>query len=108
MDRLRAFEVFTTVVAKESFTKAAEALDTSPANVTRYVGDLEAMLGARLLNRTSRRLSLTESGKALYERAVGILADVAEAEAVASSAAVQIRGQLRINAPVSFGIRHLT
>lgn len=107
MDRLRAFEIFATVVAKESFIKAAQALDTSPANVTRYVGELEASLGVRLLNRTSRRLSVTEAGRALYERATGILNDVAEAEAIATSAALQPRGRLRINVPVSFGIRHL-
>ncbi len=107
MDRLRAYEIFATVVARESFVKAAQALDTSPANVTRYVGELEASLGARLLNRTSRRLSLTEAGRALYDRIVSILGDVAEAEAITSSAAVQPRGRLRIKAPVSFGIRTL-
>ncbi|MBK8161470.1 MAG: LysR family transcriptional regulator [Rhodospirillaceae bacterium] len=108
MDRLRAFEVFATVVAKGSFTKAADALDTSPANVTRYVNELEAHLGTRLLNRTSRKISLTESGRALHERCTGILDDVAEAEALASATALRPRGRLRINAPVSFGIRYLS
>lgn len=107
MDRLRAFEVFAQVVGKGSFTRAADALDTSPANVTRYVNELEAHLGTRLLNRSSRRLSLTESGTALYERCRSILDDVAEAEAVAGASALQPRGRLRINAPVSFGLRHL-
>nr|WP_298682063.1 LysR family transcriptional regulator [uncultured Dongia sp.] len=107
MDRLRAFEVFATVVAKASFTKAADALDTSPANVTRYVNELETHLGTRLLNRSSRKLSLTESGTALYERCRAILDDVAEAEALASSAALKPRGRLRINAGVTFGIKHL-
>lgn len=107
MDRLRAFEVFATVVAKASFTKAADALETSPANVTRYVNELEAHLATRLLNRSSRKLSLTESGAALYERCKSILDDVSEAEAIASSAALQPRGTLRINAGVTFGIRHL-
>jgi DNA-binding transcriptional LysR family regulator len=65
MDRLRAFEVFVTVVSKQGFAKAADVLDTSPANVTRYVADLEAHLGTRLLNRHSRTLSLPESGEAL-------------------------------------------
>ena len=88
MDRLRAFEVFATVVGQGSFTRAADKLETSPANVTRYVNELEEALGARLLNRTSRRLSLTETGKTLYDRALSILEDVAEAEAVASSAAI--------------------
>jgi DNA-binding transcriptional LysR family regulator len=107
MDRLRAFEVFAAVVGQGSFTRAADKLDTSPANVTRYVNELEESLGARLLNRTSRRLSLTETGETLYDRALSILEDVAEAEAVASTAAIQPRGRLRVNAPLSFGIRHL-
>jgi len=107
MDRLRAFEVFATVVGQGSFTRAADKLETSPANVTRYVNELEGMLGARLLNRTSRRLSLTETGKTLYDRALSILEEVAEAEALASSTAMQPRGRLRINAPLSFGILHL-
>ena len=107
MDRLRAFEMFATVVARGGFTRAAEALGTSPANVTRYVNELEAHLGTRLLNRTSRKLSLTESGEALYERCRSILEEVAEAEALASSSSVQPRGRLRVNAPLSFGVRHL-
>ncbi len=107
MDRLRAFEVFATVVAKGSFIKAADALDTSPANVTRYVNELEAHLSTRLLNRSSRKLSLTDSGKALYERCRSILDDVAEAEAIAGSATLKPKGRLRINAGVTFGIKHL-
>jgi DNA-binding transcriptional LysR family regulator len=107
MDRLRAYEIFATVVAKGSFTRAADALDTSPANVTRYVNELEAHLAVRLLNRSSRRLSLTEAGQALAERARAILDEVAETEAIASSAALNPRGRLRINAPLSFGILHL-
>ena len=107
MDRLRAFEVFVAVIARQGFARAAEALDTSPANVTRYIADLEAHLGTRLLNRHSRKLSLTDSGEALYERARAILADVAEAEAVSSSSTLRPQGRLRINAPLSFGLLHL-
>lgn len=107
MDRLRAFEVFVAVVARQGFARAAEALDTSPANVTRYVAELEAHLGTRLLHRHSRRLSLTDSGQALFERARSILDDVAEAEALAAATTLQPRGRLRINVPVSFGILHL-
>jgi DNA-binding transcriptional LysR family regulator len=107
LDRLRAFEVFVAVVSRHGFARAAETLDTSPANVTRYIAELEAHLGTRLLNRHSRKLSLTESGEALYERARAILADVDEAEAVSSSATVRPQGRLRINAPVSFGLLHL-
>jgi DNA-binding transcriptional LysR family regulator len=100
-------EVFVEVVRREGFARAAEALDTSPANVTRYIRDLEAHLQTRLLNRSSRRMSLTASGEALFERAKAILDDVSEAEAIVSSATMQPRGLLRINAPVSFGILHL-
>ena len=107
MDRLRAYEMFATVAAKGSFTRAADALDTSPANVTRYVQELETYLGARLLNRTSRRLSLTESGEALYERVRIILDDAAEAEAEVQATSVNPRGRLRINAPLSFGFLRL-
>jgi DNA-binding transcriptional LysR family regulator len=108
MDRLRAYEVFVAVVGKGSFVRAADALDTSPANVTRYINELEADLGVRLLNRTSRRLSLTDSGQALVDRARQFLEDVAEAEAVVSDARLRPRGRLRINAPQSFGIQHLS
>ncbi len=107
MDRLRAFEVFVTVVNRGGFARAAEALGTSPANVTRYVNELETHLGTRLLNRSSRTLSLTEGGETLYARCKAILEDVAETEGLVSSASVEPRGRLRINAPVSFGILHL-
>ncbi|WP_296000769.1 LysR family transcriptional regulator [Rugamonas sp.] len=107
MDRLRALEVFVEVVRKDGFARAAEALDTSPAYVTRYISDLETHLNTRLLNRSSRKMSMTASGEALFERAKSILDDVAEAEAIVSSATMQPRGLLRINAPLSFGILHL-
>jgi len=107
MDRLRAFEVFVAVVSRQGFARAAEALDTSPANVTRYIAELESHLGTRLLNRHSRKLSLTESGEALYERARAILADVDEAVAVSSASTLSPQGRLRINAPLSFGLLHL-
>jgi DNA-binding transcriptional LysR family regulator len=107
MDRLRAYEVFVAVVKRGSFTRAADALDTSPANVTRYISELEAHLGTRLLNRTSRRLSLTNGGEALYERCKTLLDDLAETESLVSSSTVEPRGRLRINAPLSFGVLHL-
>ena len=107
MDRLRALEVFVEVVRKDGFARAAESLDTSPANVTRYISDLESHLQTRLLNRSSRKMSLTSSGEALFERAKSILDDVAEAEAIVSSASLQPHGLLRINAPLSFGVLHL-
>ncbi|HWW06246.1 LysR family transcriptional regulator [Collimonas sp.] len=107
MDRMRALEVFVEVVRKNGFARAADALETSPANVTRYIRDLESHLGTRLLNRSSQKMSLTESGEALFERAKVLLEEVAEIELIASSATMKPRGVLRINAPLSFGILHL-
>lgn len=107
MDRLRAMEVFVEVVRKNGFARAADALDTSPANVTRIIADLESHLGTRLLNRSSRKMSLTESGDALYERAKTIVEDMAEVEAIASSTSMNPRGLLRLNAPLSFGVLQL-
>lgn len=100
-------EVFVEVVRRNGFARAADALDTSPANVTRIIADLETHLGTRLLNRSSRKMSLTESGETLYERARTIVADMAEVEAIASTARMKPRGVLRLNAPVSFGVLHL-
>jgi DNA-binding transcriptional LysR family regulator len=107
MDRLRAMEVFVEVVRKNGFARAADALETSPANVTRIIADLEAHLGTRLLNRSSRKMSLTESGEALYERARTIVEEMADVEAIASASSMKPRGLLRINGPLSFGILHL-
>lgn len=107
MDRLRALEVFVEVVRKNGFARAADALETSPANVTRIIADLESHLDTRLLNRSSRKMSLTESGEGLYERAKVIVEDMAEIEAIASSSSMQPRGLLRINAPLTFGVLHL-
>ncbi len=107
MDRLRALEVFVEVVRKNGFARAADALETSPANITRIIADLETHLGTRLLNRSSRKMSLTESGEGLYGRAKVIVEDMAEIEAIASSSAMQPRGLLRINAPLTFGVLHL-
>ena len=107
MDRMRALEVFVEVVRRNGFARAAESLDTSPANVTRIIGDLEAHLGTRLLNRSSRKMSLTDGGEDLYQRAKSIVEDMAEIEAIASSSTLVPRGLLRINAPLTFGVLHL-
>jgi len=90
-----------------SFAKAADRLGLSTSAASRYVADLESHLQTRLLNRTTRRVSLTESGRAFYERAVQLLADLAEAEEEASSAAVVPRGTIRLTTSVNFGVRHV-
>src|SRR5260221_5216299 len=74
MDRITSMTTFTTVVASGSFTAAAQRLNMSPAMVTNHVRALEERLGARLLNRTTRKLSLTEAGKAYFDQAALILA----------------------------------
>ena len=107
MDRLAAIEVFAQVVASGSFAKAADRLGLSTSGASRQVAELEAHLQTRLLNRTTRRVSLTESGRQFYERAVQLMADLAEAEQEASSAAVVPRGTIRLTTSVNFGVRHV-
>jgi DNA-binding transcriptional LysR family regulator len=107
MDRFAAYRVFAQVVESGSFARAAERLDLSTSAVSRHVGELEAHLQTRLLNRTTRKLSLTETGTAFFSRCVQLLHDLEEAEAEASKAAVEPRGTIRLTAAVNFGVRHL-
>jgi DNA-binding transcriptional LysR family regulator len=107
IDRFAALTVFAKVVEQGSFARAADRLSTSTSTVSRHVADLEAHLGVRLLNRTTRRLSLTESGQAFLERVVQLLADLEEAEATVTASAVEPRGTLRLTAPITFGERYL-
>lgn len=107
MDRFLALRAFATVVEHGSFARAAERLDVSTSAVSRQVADLEEHLGVRLLNRTTRRLSLTESGSAFHERCVQLLADLDEAERAVSAAALEPRGTLRLTCAITFGVRHL-
>jgi len=99
--------VFVTVVDQANFTTAAEQLQLSRSSVSKHVTALENCLGGRLLNRTTRRISLTEAGQAYYERCKQILEDVAEAECVVTGFSSEPRGLLRINAPMSFGTKQL-
>ena len=103
MDRLGSMRVFAKVVEQGSFAGAAQALDMSAAVVTRNVADLEAHLGTRLLNRTTRRLSLTETGQQYLERVRQILADIDDADAIASQSAREPGGTLRIYCHPGFG-----
>ncbi len=107
MDRFQALTAFASVVEHGSFVRAAERLGVSVSAVSRHVAELEAHLDVRLLNRTTRRLSLTESGGVFYEHCVQLLADLDEAEQSASASAITPRGTLRLSAPVTFGERHL-
>lgn len=103
MDRFQAMRVFAKVVEQGGFARAATALGLSNTVVTRNVAELEAHLGIRLLNRTTRKLALTEAGQQYLERVRPILADVEEAEAVATTSARTASGTLRIYCQPGFG-----
>ncbi len=107
MASLRGLEVFSRVVEAGSFSAAARGLGLSKSAVSKQVAGLEDRLGARFLNRTTRRLSLTEVGAAFHLRAVRILAEVEEAELAVTRLHANPRGILRINAPMSFGHLHV-
>lgn len=107
MDRFTEMQAFVTVVDQGSFVRASETLGLSKTAVSRLVGELEARLGARLLQRTTRRLSLTPEGEVFLDRCRQILGAVDEAEAELSTRSGQAVGRLRVNVPVSFGQLHL-
>lgn len=107
MDQLRSMRVFARVAEEGSFAAAARALDLAPAVVTRVVADLEEHLGARLMNRTTRRLSLTDVGDGYLQRVRQILADVDEAEVLVGNATSEPRGHVRLLLPPAFAVHQL-
>ncbi len=107
MDRFAALEAFVRVAESGSFSKAAARLKSSKSAISRQVSALEAELGARLLHRTTRALTLTEVGRGYFEQAARILADLAEANASVGQLQAAPRGRLRVSAPMSFGFLHL-
>ena len=107
-DKLRSMQVFLEVARQGSFSAAADALEISKAMTSRHVTQLENALGARLLNRTTRQISLTEAGEAYRDRVREILNDIDEAELAATQLTTRPRGTLRVMAPTSFGAFHLT
>ncbi|MFZ4877961.1 LysR family transcriptional regulator [Janthinobacterium sp. Mn2066] len=102
MDTLRSMRVFRAVVELDSFVRASERLNLSPAMVSKHVMHLERHLGARLLNRSSRHLSLTESGKVYFEQCREMLDNLDEVEATVGRTTVVPRGMVRLSAPVWF------
>lgn len=107
MNLLLAMKTFVATVESGSFAGAADKLDISRAMVSKQVQKLEDHLDTRLLNRTTRRLSLTETGRAFHERSVQILADVEDAEQVAGQATRRPHGVLRMTLPLSYGQHRL-
>ncbi|MFM8637216.1 MAG: LysR family transcriptional regulator [Betaproteobacteria bacterium] len=107
MDRLKQIESFVAVVARGSLTAAAQAEGVAPAVIGRRLDALEARLGVKLMQRTTRRLSLTHEGSAFLEDCQRLLGDLASAEASVSAGGVKASGHLRITAPAGYGRRHV-
>lgn len=101
-------KLFVEVARRGGFTPAARHLGLSRAQVSKAVSRLEEHLGARLLNRTTRRVSLTATGRIYLERCEAILEDIAELEDIAASQSTEPAGRLQISAPTSFGVLHLS
>lgn len=108
MDRLTEMEAFATVVDQGGFTDAAQKMGISKSAVSKHVSSLEARLGARLLNRTTRRVSPTEIGLAYYDRARRVLSDAGEADALVASMQSAPTGLLRLSVATDFGVNHLS
>jgi DNA-binding transcriptional LysR family regulator len=107
MDKFEDLQAFVAVVEAGSFTAAAERLDTAKSAISRRISALEERLGVQLLQRTTRTLNLTETGRSFYERSARILSDLDEAESAVQQQHGDLRGTLRIALPLSFGVRHM-
>ncbi len=107
MDKLTSMAVFAQVVESQSFSKAAERMGLSKSAVSKHVGSLEDRLGVVLLNRTTRRLSLTGPGASFYEHCVRLVADAEEAERAVTQFQVEPKGVIKVNAPIDFGRQHI-
>jgi len=107
MDKFLEMKTFAAVVDGGSFVRAADALDMSKPAVSRHVAELEQRLGVRLLQRTTRKLSLTEEGRLFYGRCKTLLTDVEVAEEEITAKSIAVKGLIRVNVPVSFGLWEL-
>lgn len=107
LDRVTGMQVFSRVATLGSLSAAARALNMSQTMATKHVAALEDRLGVKLLHRTTRRMTLTEAGRNYLDAVERILADIEQADSEASIETLQVRGTLRLNAPVSFGIREI-
>ncbi|MEM6715063.1 MAG: LysR family transcriptional regulator [Cyanobacteria bacterium P01_C01_bin.147] len=108
MDKFESMQAFTQVVEAGGFAAAARKMGLSRSAVNKLVMNLEAALKVQLLQRTTRKVTPTATGLAFYERCIAILADVTEAELAVSNLQTKPQGQLRINAPMTFGNRYLS
>ncbi len=106
-DALQEITVFSKIVGTGSLSAAARDLGISPARVSRRLASLEARLGVRLVNRTTRSLHLTDEGSAYYETCTRVLSEMEEADAAISAGRAEPRGILRVALPASFGNQHV-
>jgi DNA-binding transcriptional LysR family regulator len=107
-NKFEQIHAFVTVVEQMSFTGAADKLDMAKSSLSRRVSELEQRLGVQLLQRTTRKLSLTDQGQQFYQRSVQILAELEEVEQIISDEQVELKGRIRMAAPLSFSILHLS
>lgn len=107
MDRFSDMQMLVSVVEAGSISAAAERLNIAKSAVSRRLAELEARLGVSLIQRTTRRLNLTDSGRTYYARCVAILADVEDAESAVSQAHGALKGNLKVALPLAFGLLHL-
>lgn len=107
LDRVTGMQVFSRVATLGSLSAAARALGMSQTMATKHMAALEDRLGVKLLHRTTRRMTLTEAGRNYLDAVERILAEIDGADAMASAETVRVRGTLRLNVPVSFGVREV-
>lgn len=107
LDQITGMRVFSRVAALGTLSAAARALGLSQTMATKHMAALEARLGVKLLHRTTRKITLTEPGRRFLESVERILAELAEAEAAAAAERLDVTGTLRVNTPVSFGVREI-
>lgn len=108
MDRFEDLQTFVAVVETGSFTAAADRLGAAKSAVSRRIAALEERLGVQLLRRTTRRISLTNTGESFYHHSARILADLEEAESAVAQEHGELRGTLKVALPMSFGLRHMS
>ncbi len=108
MDKLNAMEIFSRVAELESFSKAADRLSLAPASVSTAIRNLETHLGVRLLTRTTRKVSLTDDGRAYLERCRRVLAEIEETESALRQTQTSPQGRLRVEIPTGLGHLYVT
>ena len=108
MNKFEEFEAFVAVVDQHSFSGAADRLGVAKSILSRRVSDLEKRLGVQLMQRTTRKLSLTDAGRHFYQRVINLLSDLNDAEQMVSDAQCSLSGKIKLTAPLGIGIGQLS